>query len=137
MADPLYLGKTFDPATKTLGDRFLLNPDDLTTHGIVIGMTGSGKTGLSVGLIEEALRAKVPVIVIDPKGDMGNLALAFGRLAPDEFLPWVDRDAAMREGKTPEQASEEAAASWTKGLGEWGLSQTDVAGYAANHSTRF
>jgi hypothetical protein len=136
MAESLYLGKVFDPATKALGDRFEVDPSDLATHGIVIGMTGSGKTGLSVGVIEELLRAKVPVIVIDPKGDMGNLALAFDRLAPEQFLPWVDRDAAAREGETPEQAAEAAAASWTKGLADWGLTQADVAAYAANHTTR-
>ena len=136
MADPLYLGKVFDPATKALGDKFLLDPDDLTTHGIVIGMTGSGKTGLSVGLIEEVLRAKVPVIVIDPKGDMGNLALAFDQLSPAQFLPWIDRDAAAREGQTAESAASAASAAWTKGLGDWGLSQVDVAAYAANHTTR-
>ena len=136
MAESLYLGKTFDPATKALGDRFLLDQDDLATHGIVIGMTGSGKTGLSVGMIEELLRAKVPVIVIDPKGDMGNLALAFDQLSPAQFLPWVDADAAAREGQTREQAATAAAEAWSKGLADWGLSQADVAAYAANHTTR-
>ena len=121
MAESLYLGKTFDPATKALGDRFLLDQDDLATHGIVIGMTGSGKTGLSVGMIEELLRAKVPVIVIDPKGDMGNLALAFDQLSPAQFLPWVDADAAAREGQTREQAATAAAEAWSKGLADWGL----------------
>lgn len=136
MTDPLYLGKLFDSATQTLGDRFLVDADDLTTHGIVIGMTGSGKTGLSVGVIEELLRAKVPVIVIDPKGDMGNLTLAFDQLSPAQFLPWVDSDAAAREGKTRDEAAAAAADSWTKGLAAWGLSQADVAAYAANHTTR-
>ena len=114
----------------------MLDQDDLATHGIVIGMTGSGKTGLSVGVIEELLRAKVPVIVIDPKGDMGNLALAFDRLAPEQFLPWVDTDAAARDGKTPAEAAAAAAELWTKGLAGWDLSQADVAAYATNHTTR-
>jgi hypothetical protein len=135
MADPLYLGKTFDSATQSLGEKFLLDPDDLATHGLVIGMTGSGKTGLSVGVIEELLRAKVPVIVIDPKGDMGNLALAFDRLAPDQFLPWVDADSAAREGKTREEAAAAASDAWTKGLASWGLTPADVAAYSTNHTT--
>lgn len=132
----LYLGKVFDRESKQLGDRFMLKPSDLTTHGIVIGMTGSGKTGLSVGLIEEALSQRIPVIVIDPKGDMGNLALAFDRLAPDQFQPWVDRDDAARQGKTIDQVAADTAATWSKGLGDWGLSSADVAAYAGNHRTR-
>ncbi len=132
----LYLGKVFDRETKTLGDRFMLDPGDLTTHGIVIGMTGSGKTGLSVGLIEEALSQKIPVIVIDPKGDMGNLALAFDRLAPEQFQPWVDRDEAKRQGTTVEQVAADTAATWAKGLGDWGLGAEQVAAYASNHRCR-
>jgi DNA helicase HerA-like ATPase len=96
MADGFYLGKEFDPKTEALGEEFRLKPEDLTTHGIVIGMTGSGKTGLSIVLIEEALQSGVPVIVIDPKGDMGNLALAFPNLAASEFRPWIDTAAAAR-----------------------------------------
>ncbi len=136
MADGFYLGKLFSRTDKSLGEPFLLDPGDLTTHGIIIGMTGSGKTGLSVGMIEEALKARIPVIVIDPKGDMGNLALAFDRLAPDQFEPWVDRDEASREGKTVAQLAAGAAASWQKGLADWGLQPSDVASYAANHRTR-
>ena len=136
MADGFYLGKLFSRTDKSLGEPFLLDPGDLTTHGIIIGMTGSGKTGLSVGMIEEALKARIPVIVIDPKGDMGNLALAFDRLAPDQFEPWVDRDEASREGKTVAQLAADAAASWQKGLADWGLQPSDVASYAANHRTR-
>ncbi|MGI8925731.1 MAG: ATP-binding protein [Tepidiformaceae bacterium] len=136
MSDSLYIGKVFDPKDRSLHEPFLLDPGDLTTHGIIIGMTGSGKTGLSIGVIEELLKARVPVIVIDPKGDMGNLALAFDRLAPDQFLPWVDTDEAGREGKTPQQAAEAASATWTKGLADWGLSASDVAAYAQNHRLR-
>ncbi len=136
MSDSLYLGKEFDPATKSLGGRFELDPSDLTTHGIVIGMTGSGKTGLSIGLIEELLKARVPVIVVDPKGDMGNLALAFDRLAPEQFEPWVDADTATREGKSLPEVASAIAETWTKGLAEWGLAQSDVAAYAGGHRTR-
>lgn len=99
-------------------------------------MTGSGKTGLAVGLIEEALQARIPVIVVDPKGDMGNLALAFPGLSAGEFAPWVDADQARREGKTPEQAAEAAAALWAKGLEEWGIGREQVASYAAGRDVR-
>jgi hypothetical protein len=136
MPDGLYLGKVFDPKTEGLGEEFRLDPADLTTHGIVIGMTGSGKTGLSVVLIEEAVRAGIPVIVIDPKGDMGNLALAFPEMRPQDFEPWVDTDAAAREGQTPAQMAEAQAAVWSKGIAEWGLSQADVASLAASREVR-
>ena len=132
----LYIGKEFNAADKSLGDRFLLDPSDLTTHGIVIGMTGSGKTGFSIGIIEELLKAKVPVIVIDPKGDMGNLALAFDRLAPEQFEPWVDKDEAAREGKTTADMAAVASALWTKGLHDWGIEPADVAAYTKGHRIR-
>ncbi len=136
MANGMYIGKVFSRADKTLGEPFLLDPGDLTTHGIIIGMTGSGKTGLSVGMIEEALKARIPVIVIDPKGDMGNLALTFDRLAPEQFEPWIDRDEAGREGKTTTEVASETATTWQKGLADWGLGASDVAAYAAGHRTR-
>jgi Helicase HerA, central domain len=132
----LYIGKAFNPADRSLGDRFQLDSSDLTTHGIVIGMTGSGKTGLSISVIEELLRARVPVIVIDPKGDMGNLGLAFDRLAPEQFAPWVDKDEASREGKDPAQVAADASATWTKGLADWGISAGDVAAYASSRRIR-
>lgn len=87
-----------------------LDPDSLTTHGLIVGMTGSGKTGLGVGLIEEALLEGVPVLAIDPKGDLGNLCLTFPDLAPEDFAPWV-------EGGDPA----EVAATWRDGLAGWGL----------------
>ena len=121
MADGLYLGKVVDPANGALGEEFRLKASDLTTHGMVIGMTGSGKTGLSVVLIEEALQSADPVIVIDPKGDMGNLALAFPKLTETDFTPWIDADEAAREGQSASQAGAAAAASWLKGLNEWEL----------------
>lgn len=135
MAD-LYIGKVFNPADKSLGDRFLLDSSDLTTHGIVIGMTGSGKTGLSIDIIEELLEARVPVIVIDPKGDMGNLALAFDRLAPDQFEPWVDKDEAARENKTVAEMAQAASETWTKGLKGSGIEAADVAAYVKGHRVR-
>ena len=129
----LYVGKEFNAADKSLGDKFLLDSSDLTTHGIVIGMTGSGKTGFSIGIIEELLKSKVPVIVVDPKGDMGNLALAFDRLAPEQFEPWVDKDEAAREGKTTAEMAQAASETWTKGLHDWGIEPSDVAAYTKGH----
>jgi hypothetical protein len=126
----LRIGRVFDPASKGLGGWFDLDPSDLSTHGIVIGMTGSGKTGLAVTIIEEALKARIPVIVVDPKGDMGNLALVFDRLAPGQFAPWIDRDEARREGRTPEEAAARAAARWRSGLADWGIDEQAVADYA-------
>ncbi len=132
----LYFAKAFDRAAREPTEPVLVDSADFTTHGIVIGMTGSGKTGLSVGIIEEMLSAKVPVIVIDPKGDMTNLALSFERLAPEQFLPWVDAGNAQREGKSPEQAAAEAAELWVSGLGDWGIDQAKVAAYAAGKTVR-
>src|SRR5512140_3225656 len=87
----LFLGRTVDPLTgKTGADDFRLDPSDLTTHGLIVGMTGSGKTALGIVMIEELLQRGVPVLAIDPKGDLGNLLLDFPNLAPGEFAPFVD-----------------------------------------------
>ncbi len=127
MAQGLYLGRQVDPASGALAERLELDPRDLLTHGLIVGMTGSGKTGLAVALIEELLRQGVPVIAIDPKGDLANLLLLFDDLAPASFTPWIDEAAARREGRTVETAAQAAAAAWTKGLAEWGLGAADVA----------
>ncbi|HVD77474.1 MAG TPA: helicase HerA-like domain-containing protein, partial [Vicinamibacteria bacterium] len=127
MPQGLYLGKEVDPRTGTLGARLDLDPTDLLTHGLIVGMTGSGKTGLAIALIEEALKQGVPVIAIDPKGDLGNLLLLFESLDAASFAPWIDPEAARREGKDVQAAAAEVAAAWKKGLAEWGLSGADVA----------
>ena len=77
-----YLGRELDPDTKSRGTAPLLyDASDLVTHAVIAGMTGSGKTGLGIGIIEECAIDGVPVIAIDPKGDLGNLLLTFPRLA--------------------------------------------------------
>src|SRR5262245_39663966 len=127
VARGLYLGKEYDPKAKKAGARLELDPTDLLTHGLIVGMTGSGKTGLAIALIEEVLRQGVPVLAIDPKGDLGDLLLLFPDLAPASFEPWVDESAARRDGKSRADAAAEAAAAWSKGLAEWGLGARDVA----------
>ena len=127
-----YLGGIVDPASgERTGAEVRYEPSDLTTHGVIVGMTGSGKTGLGVVFLEEALRSGIPALVLDPKGDMANLLLTFPGLAPEEFRPWVDESAARRDGKTPEQAAADAAASWAKGLESWGLGTPDIAALRA------
>jgi Helicase HerA, central domain len=116
-----YLGKPFDLATNTLGsDPVLYDSKDLVTHAVIVGMTGSGKTGLGLSLIEEAAMDGVPVLAIDPKGDLGNLLLTFPDLAPGDFKPWVDPDEAARKGITLDAFAEQEAATWKKGLEAWG-----------------
>src|SRR5688500_10456687 len=101
-----YLGREFDPAANALGeDLVLYDSKDLTTHAVCVGMTGSGKTGLCLSLLEEAAIDGVPAICIDPKGDLGNLLLNFPELAARDFEPWVDAGAAARKGlSVPELA---------------------------------
>jgi hypothetical protein len=130
MAQGLYLGREVD-AVGALGARVELDPADLLTHGIVVGMTGSGKTGLAVVLIEEVLKQGIPVLAIDPKGDLGNLLLLSPTLAAADFARWVDKDAARRQGHTPEAAGAQAALAWSKGLAEWGLGPADLAALQA------
>src|SRR5690606_2315857 len=112
-----YLGKRVDEAAGTTTDELVLyDSKDLTTHAVIIGMTGSGKTGLGIDLIEEAALDHVPVIAIDPKGDLGNLLLTFPDLAPGDFRPWINEREAADRGVTPEAFAEEQAASWKQGL---------------------
>ena len=115
-----YLGREHDPATGDLDPGyFLYDSRDLTTHAVVVGMTGSGKTGLCLSLLEEAAIDGIPAICIDPKGDLGNLALAFPDLKAGDFRPWVDASAAVAAGRTPDQYAADTARRWKKGLAEW------------------
>jgi hypothetical protein len=116
-----YLGRLFDPATGKVTTDIQYDSADLTTHAVVTGMTGSGKTGLCVALLEEAALKGVPALIIDPKGDLTNLLLHFPDLAPQDFQPWIDPDIARRAGKTEAQTAMEASLSWRSGLAEWGV----------------
>ena len=116
-----YLGKEYDiDSKKQSEDLVLYKSKDLTTHAMIIGMTGSGKTGLGVGMIEEAALDNIPVIAIDPKGDLGNLALTFPQLRKEDFLPWVNVSEATNKGLTADDFAQAQADLWTKGLASWG-----------------
>lgn len=116
-----YLGRPVDPDTgERIDAPFLLDAEDLTTHALCLGMTGSGKTGLGIGLLEEAAIDGIPAIVVDPKGDLGNLLLQFPELRAADFRPWIDVDQARREGTTPDALAESTAATWASGLAKWG-----------------
>jgi hypothetical protein len=117
-----FLGKLVDDSeVKTTLQPLLYDPADLTTHAVVVGMTGSGKTGLCIDLLEEAALNGVPALMIDPKGDITNSLLHFPDLLPQDFLPWINPDQARREGKTIEQAAQETARTWQQGLADWDL----------------
>ena len=122
-----YLGGPIDSeGGRIAGETTQYDPSDLTTHGVIVGMTGSGKTGLGIIYLEEALRSAIPCLVIDPKGDMTNLLLTFPNLDPSDFEPWVDASHAKREGRTASEEAAREAAKWSKGLGSWDLSGKDI-----------
>ena len=126
--DLFYLGREIDPATKTTTDRPLLyKHSQLTTHAAIIGMTGSGKTGLGISLLEEAAIDRLPALVIDPKGDMGNLLLTFPELKPEDFLPWVDQARAEQKGISREELARETAKTWEQGLASWDQDRQRIA----------
>ncbi len=99
----------------------------LTTHGVIVGMTGSGKTGLGIIYLEEALQAGIPALILDPKGDMTNLLLTFPKLEPADFRPWIDEAAAKRAGSTPDELAAQTADLWRSGLASWDLGGKDIA----------
>ncbi len=125
MADSnFYLGRLVDAKTaKPTNTPVEYDPADLTTHAVVTGMTGSGKTGLCVALLEEAALQNVPAIIIDPKGDLTNLLLHFPNLLPQDFQPWIDPEMERRTGKSMEQIADEASTAWGNGLKEWGIGE--------------
>lgn len=116
-----YLGRHRDPATGERSTQPLLYESrDLTTHGVIVGMTGSRKTGLALAMLEEAALDRIPVIAIDPKGDLANLFLTFPDLAPEDFRPWVNEEGARQRGEDPEAFAAAQARRWREGLANWG-----------------
>ncbi len=115
-----YLGKEYDLAAgKRKENLILYDSKDLTTHAVCVGMTGSGKTGLCISLLEEAAIDGIPAVVIDPKGDLGNLLLQFPSLSKQDFLPWINEEDARKKGVDAETYASQQADLWRKGLGEW------------------
>lgn len=115
-----YLGRHYDLETRSPQEgHFLYASKDLVTHGVCVGMTGSGKTGLCVALLEEAAIDGVPAIVIDPKGDMTNLLLTFPDLRPEDFRPWINEDDARRKNMSPDEYAASQADLWKNGLASW------------------
>jgi hypothetical protein len=118
-----YLGRPYDLVKKKPKPGWLLyDSKDLVTHAVCVGMTGSGKTGLCLGLLEEAAIDGIPAIVIDPKGDLANLMLTFPQLRGEDFAPWINEDDARKKGLSPADFATQQAELWKKGLGEWGQS---------------
>ena len=117
-----YLGAEYNlESGKVTGNMVNYDARDLTTHAVCVGMTGSGKTGLCIGLLEEAAIDDVPTIIIDPKGDMTNLLLQFPNLLPADFEPWINPDDARRKGKTVAEYAASTANLWRNGLANWGI----------------
>lgn len=128
-----YLGRRFDPTTRRLVDEVVYyDSRDLTTHAVVVGMTGSGKTGLCIDLLEEAVIDNIPSIIIDPKGDITNLLLAFPELQADDFEPWINVDDARRAGMEIDEYAVEVAQQWRSGLATWGIGPERIREYKNN-----
>jgi len=128
-----YLGRRFDVASgrADADEPILYDSKDLTTHAVIVGMTGSGKTGLATALLEEAAIDGIPVIAIDPKGDLGNLLLTFPKLDAASFRPWIDEAEAVRRGRSADEEAAATAERWKTGLAEWDQPPDRIARFAA------
>lgn len=123
-----YLGREYDGEAKQVEDGLVLyDSKDLVTHGVVLGMTGSGKTGLCLAMLEEAAMDNIPALVIDPKGDISNLLLTFPNLDAASFRPWINEDDAAKKGITPDEHAAKTAELWRNGLAEWGQDASRIA----------
>jgi hypothetical protein len=122
-----YLGRPYDLVTKQARPGWLLyDSKDLVTHAVCVGMTGSGKTGLCLALLEEAAIDNIPAIIIDPKGDLGNLMLTFPGLKVEDFQPWINEDDARKKGLSPADYAKGQAELWTRGLASWQQNGTRI-----------
>src|SRR5262249_13507306 len=122
-----YLGREYDlKNNKPKEPLVLYDSKDLVTHAVCVGMTGSGKTGLCIALLEEAAIDSIPAIIIDPKGDLANLLLTFSNLKPEDFRPWVNADDAAKKGISPDKLAAQQAEVWKKGLESWGESEDRI-----------
>jgi Sec-independent protein translocase protein TatA len=128
-----YLGRQYDAAARALkADLVLYESRDLVTHAVCLGMTGSGKTGLCLSLLEEAAMDGIPALIIDPKGDLGNLLLTFPELKPEQFRPWINEDDARRKSLAPDEFARQQAELWRNGLAQWGESGERIANLRKN-----
>jgi hypothetical protein len=122
-----YLGKEYDQSNKKLLDNLILyESKDLTTHAMCVGMTGSGKTGLCIALLEEAAIDKIPAVIIDPKGDLSDLLLTFPELNPEDFKKWLSQDEADKKGISLDDLAKKKADDWEKGLLSWNQSKDRI-----------
>ncbi|OJX44775.1 MAG: hypothetical protein BGO78_07140 [Chloroflexi bacterium 44-23] len=122
-----YIGRKYDPDAKAVtNEPVMYQPADLTTHMFVTGMTGSGKTGLCISIMEEAALQGIPAIIIDPKGDLTNLILHFPGFSPANFEPWLDPEEARRAGISVAEMAAKTAATWEKGLSDWGINSAEL-----------
>ena len=122
-----YLGREVGPDGKPTDDLLLYDSSNLTTHGVCVGMTGSGKTGLCLALLEEAAMDGIPALIVDPKGDLGNLLLTFPQMRGEDFAPWVNEEDARKAGVSMEEFAATEAEKWKNGLAEWGQDPERIA----------
>ena len=121
-----FLGKLYNTRNQLTEEKMYYNPADLNTHCVITGMTGSGKTGLGILMLEEIALKQIPAIIIDPKGDLTNLLLHFQNMTGKDITPWLDQEAPIRAGKELYEYANEKAAAWKEGQSEWGFGDEDI-----------